>query len=336
MENVSAIPDRLERATYRYGGEFSQWHAVWGSHSRQRAALNSKRYLGDINLMLMQTRPRSLEEWEGIYIGRIGMRRLAAHAALFSKRTNGKLLPADALKVILWHAIDETWWGWQCKLQALQQLNQQAAEAASSEAVEALIGAAEDAAGEELSDGEKRLLQAAEVAATGHRVKPFRLATVYEFTRWGLSLIEEQAGQLVAGYWVRPQSFLALGHNQETKELELRQVLNFLRYQHEAGHPSSARYVSYNWESERDMLTHLTVVPFRAVLAEVMDRHQLPADLPDAQETKRQPGAGVSLHAVSLEQMKEREREAQYQLDRLEANRQKQLESGNRDSPTLF
>lgn len=145
------LPTYAQRLAYRHSAEFPRWHSAWGgSRSSKRTGLNTKKYLGNINLLVLHAQPTSREDWERFYTSHLGMQRLQQHAERFSARTKGQLSAEDALTIILIHTVDETWDAWQLRQELLHRANIDA----QRDELDILIGAAADEAGRDLDANE--------------------------------------------------------------------------------------------------------------------------------------------------------------------------------------
>ena len=123
MNDRIYFPDFSERATYRSSILFGSYYDTWNQRTKGRKALNSREFLGNITLLLHTHYPQTRDEWEVAYRSFIGDARLIEHAERFSQRTGGKLPVQEALTHILIHTVDETWWGWEAQLAAVEHLN---------------------------------------------------------------------------------------------------------------------------------------------------------------------------------------------------------------------
>lgn len=313
------VPTDLERLTFRHSPKFTQFHNKWNSPANGKN-FNHKDFIGDINLMLMFTKPQSLQEWAEAYVGRIGLQRLTEHAQLLSKSTGGDLTPQEALTFILVHTVDETWAGWVAKMQAHRELNRLSAAQRAASIVEDLIGATEEHEGRILTDEEVADITETETVAVLRRGNTVRFPTLDEFRKWGVSLVEERSGLVTAGFWVRPSSFFALGASLQTKEWEARKVQAFRTYQrHATGTPVDASYLAYSPAHEG--VHTFTALHWAEALAEVMhqdrlERNELVGSVhggggqpaPGGQEK-----SGATLRAVSSEELQARKQEQLHQ-----------------------
>lgn len=314
------VPTDLERLTFRHSPKFTQFHNKWNSSASRGKNFNHKDFVGDINLLLMFTKPQSLQEWADAYVARIGMQRLTRHAQLLSHSTAGELTPQEALTFILVHTVDETWAGWVAKLQAHRELNRQAAMRTASSVVEDLIAAAEEHEGRTLNVEEVSNITEREIVAVLRRGNSVRFPTLDEFTRWGVSLVEERSGLVTGGFWVRPSSFFALGASLQTKEWEARKVQVFRTYQrHATGTAVDASFLAYS--PAADGVHSFTTLHWADALAEVMhserlERNELAGSVHGA-EGRSAPGeqeiSGATLRAVSPQELQARKQEELHQ-----------------------
>lgn len=331
------LPTYAQRLAYRHGGEFERWHSAWGgSRSSKRAGLNTKRYLGNINLLVLQAQPSSRHEWEKAYIAHLSMQRLQEHAERFSSRTRGALAVEDALTIILIHTVDETWDAWQLRRELIYRANIDA----QRDELEALTGAAADEAGRELDEEETRAI------FTRFLTPVYELPTPADFERWGMSYVRRQGDRISEAVWVRPTSFYAPGSSLETKERELKMVLNLLTYQAALGSHVEASFVSYRKSlGTAARAQEVESYRFDRALAEVMTPEQSAmvaqfygdvAVAPYEGTAGDGVGKGQALRVVSEEEMRYRAAEEKYQRERAANNSRIRAAWAAAQNPTLF
>lgn len=331
------LPTYAQRLAYRHSESFPRWHSAWGgSRSSKRAGLNTKKYLGNINLLVLQAQPSSREDWEKAYTSHLGTQRLQEHAERFSARTKGQLTVEDAVTIILIHTVDETWDAWQLRQELLHRANVEA----NREELEALIGAAADEAGRDLDADEIDVI----FKRFSHPV--YELPTPAEFERWGMSYLRRQGNKIAESVWVRPASFYAPGSSLETKERELKMVMNLLTYQQALGSRVQASFLSYRKSlGTAARAEEVESYRFDRALAEVMSPEQSAmiakfyGDAPVAPyegTSGEGDGKGQTLRVVSEEEMRYRLNEEKYQRDREAHNAQVKARTAALQQPTLF
>lgn len=331
------LPTYAQRLVYRHGGEFAQWHSVWGgSRSSKRSGLNTKKYLGNINLLILQAQPSSREEWEKAYTAHMGIQRLREHSERFSARTKGELSVEGALTIILIHTVDETWDAWELRQELIYRANVEA----QRDELEALAGVAADEAGRELDEEETRVI------FTRFLTPVYELPTPAEFERWGMSYLRRQGTRIAEAVWVRPASFFAPGSNLETKQRELKMVLNLLTYQTALGSRVEASFVSYRKSlGTAARAEEVESYRFDRALAEVMTPAQSAmvtefygdAQLVPVEGTAVEgDGKGQALRVVTEEEMRYRLAEEKYQRERAARNAQIHSQQAALQQPTLF
>ncbi|WP_139195041.1 hypothetical protein [Curtobacterium sp. MCBA15_001] len=290
-----------------------------------------------MNLLLACLAPASREEWERLWVQFMG-ERLQQHAERFSARTKSKLSITDALKVILWHAVDETWQGYCIKRQALTWLQEQfgsdEAPELVEEAVGALVGAAEDHRGVVLSSEEIARVRDEEQRAYDSRARTFRLAEPWEVQFWNVQVVEERAGQVVTGFFVRPRSYLAEGGDAEGKGNDAPKVVGFRHHwQGKQGAVPAAVFLTYNLDRATQQAQGWEFVSAWVALAEVLR----PSVQKDTKVINRVPkgdieNGGQHLRAVEPKELREREQQARHAEQHVVAPTA-QEEPGH---PTLF
>lgn len=313
MNSPLHFPSYTERLGYRYGGKFYRWHRTWAG-TRRNPGLNGRKFLGDLNLLLTSFSPATREEWERLWVGFMG-ERLQEHAARFSARTNGKLTAEEALAKILWHAVDETWQGYCIKQQALVWLQAQygsnEAPELVEEAVEALVAAAEDHGDVTLTPAEVQGIREQEQRAYDARARHFRLAEPWEVQFWNVQVVEERGGKVVAGFFVRPRSFLAEGGDAEGKGIDAAKVVGFRHYwQGKQGEVPAAVFLTYNLDRATQQAQGWEFVSAWVALAEVLQPQK---DTKAANRVLKRDieVGGQHLRAVEPQELREREQQKQ-------------------------
>lgn len=311
MQSSPHLPSYTERLAYRHSDRFhSSWHVWIGSNAKK--GMNRRYYLGDVNAIFTAARPASRMEWERVWVQSMG-KKLRAHARRFSAAMGDDFSVEEALRVILWHAVDETWNGQQARKQACLWLNQQYGEDRTpesvTEAVEAIAAATEEHRGSPLTADELDRIRRTEQDGYDLRQGEYRRAEPWEVTRWAVSIVEVREGQVVTGFWVRGKSSLAQLGSTAPKEWERQKVQGFISYwERKQGRKPEVTFLSYDWNRSSETASGWQFVPARVALAEVAPQ----APQKDTKVSNRVPKGdievgGQHLRAVEPEELRERE-----------------------------